>query len=354
MNLDAIADHFRLFSNIQSSPIYAALAGFVATQPQILQAINIVPVKNSPRTVLFAAVHALLLKGIQHPLADFYPTLNGKKTLNDENRSELCADFLDFFTRYQAELKPYFLKTTQTNEPKRSAALLPAFSEIIKREKNNTFSLIEIGTSAGFLLNVDKYSYKLNDFLLGDVGQHEPFSTEWRGNLPTNLKNSFIHIENKIGIDINPLNIEDPELRLWLKALIWPESVNRLKTFDVACQIFEENKDNITMLKGTLDDYVDQILSICSKSHILCFLAVWVLYQLSEDEKRKINETFSFLAKSTDKKIYFILDDWEVTALTEANTIILREFDSQGNYTDQKLAETHHHGTWVNSLLPKH
>jgi hypothetical protein len=351
MNIDLIREHFSEFSRIQASPIYATLSGFIATQPEILQLVSMVPLQKSPRTVFFAAVHTILLKGAKHPLAEFYPSLGGKKKISEQNRSILFAQFLDFFTRYQAEIKSYLSRSTQTNEAMRSIALLPAFSEIAKREHQSKFSLIEIGTSAGFLLNVDKYSYKLNELLLGNAVQIEPFTPKWQGHLPENLKTNFMTIENKIGVDINPIDIEDNEIRLWLKGLIWPEQVGRLRSFDLACKVLIENKKNITILKGTFDTYIEKIMSLCSKSETLCFLCVWVLYQLSEEENNKINEKLRNIARSRNKKIYFILDDWDLTSKTESNNIILREFDKKGDYIDTKVCQTHHHGEWIDSYI---
>lgn len=352
MSIDALAKHFFEFSKIKSSPLYAALAEFISMQPEILQTVSVIPMNKSPRTILFAAVHALLLKGAKHhPLREFYPSLNGEKQVNETTRHILYADFLDFFTKYRAEIMPYLQKNTQTNEAKRSIALLPAFSEIVRKEQHSTLSLIEIGTSAGFLLNVDKYSYQLNELKLGDIGNCKPFSTKWHGNLPENLKNHFVTIENKIGIDINPLDIEDEEVRLWLKALIWPEQVDRLENFEIACDVLMQNKKNITILEGNFENHFNTSLSICSSSKILCFLSVWVLYQLNPHEKIAINEKLSMIARENKQKVYFILDDWDLTKQINANNIILREFNHRGDYIDQIVCQSDHHGGWIHSYI---
>lgn len=350
MSIEILADHFQQFSQTKYSPLYAELAAFIATQDEILQAMRDVPLHKSPVTILFAAVHALLLKGTKHPLAEFYPSVGGARQLTTEIRPELCAAFLDFFKHYQAEIQPYLLKNTQTNEAKRCMPLLPAFSEIAKRDQHPSISLIEIGSSAGFLLNIDKYSYKINDSVYGNSESKLSFSTKWHGKEPDNLKNGFIKIEKKIGVDINPLDVEDEEVKLWLKALIWPEQIDRLQRFDLTCDVLKQNKKDITILKGRFENYIDQILSMCSASKILCFLSVWVLYQFSPQEKNALNELLSSIAKSSNKKIYFILDDWTLEKASDANNIILREFDREGGYTDSKVCATHHHAEWVNSL----
>jgi hypothetical protein len=72
MGIEILAQQFQNFTHVKSSPLYAALSGIIATQPDILEALRDVPLQKSPRTIFLAAVHAILLQGIKHPLADFY------------------------------------------------------------------------------------------------------------------------------------------------------------------------------------------------------------------------------------------------------------------------------------------
>lgn len=347
MNTSTLAEHFKSFASLKSSAIYAELSDFISTQPEILQSVAHIPLQKSPRTILFAAVHALLLQGIKHPLADFYPSVNGAKKLNEENRSELNTCFSDFFQKYKDKITPFLMNNTQTNEARRSVSLLPAFSEIVKRERVHHFSMIEIGSSAGFLLNVDQYYYDLNGFKLGNSKKIIPITTQWKGAYPENLQTSFIKIDHKIGIDLNPLDVSDESVRLWLKALIWPEQIERLTLFEMACDVLEQNKHAITIFKGHFEDYINQILKICADSRILCFVCVWVLYQFNVDEKQRLNDQLSFIAKSSKKKIYFILDNWEINKASAPNHIILREFNTNGHYSDLLICKTDHHGQWV-------
>lgn len=346
-SIEELSTHFKAASNLKSSPIYSVLCNFISTQPEILQTMINIPLQKSPRTILLAAIHSLLMTGTPHRLANFYPSLNGKTKLTNQNQSILCTDFLDFFRKYKNKIEPLLLNNTQTNEARRCAALLPAFSELVKREKQNHFSLIEIGTSAGFLLNADQYAFDLNGFHLGNTNQTQPILTQWKGKLPENLQQNFIKIDHKIGIDLNPLDIEDDTVKTWLKALIWPEQVERLKIFDMACNELTKNKKNIIFFKGYFENYINHVLSICADSKILCFLSVWVLYQFSTEEKNRLNDQLSMIAKTSNKKIYFILDDWEIDKMTDANNIILREYDPEGNYHDTKLCQAQHHGEWV-------
>src|SRR5690348_388185 len=75
--LDALARRFAHFAEGEAeeffSPLYARLCRSIAIDPEVLAlAATAQPDQPTPN-LLLAAVQYLLLKGIEHPLASFYP-----------------------------------------------------------------------------------------------------------------------------------------------------------------------------------------------------------------------------------------------------------------------------------------
>src|SRR5260221_12904147 len=77
--LEILSHSFEQFASHvsqQACPLYARLSGAVAADPELLplacHARRGQPVPN----LFFAAIHFLLLKGMQHPLAAFYPSVS--------------------------------------------------------------------------------------------------------------------------------------------------------------------------------------------------------------------------------------------------------------------------------------
>ncbi len=339
--------HFAEFKGLNSSPVYAVLGPFIAAQPEMLRVAENVPMHKSPSTVFLAAVHVLLLSGVQHHLAEFYPTLGGTKTVSVETEAELCSSFLDFYNQHREKLISFLHNNTQTNEVKRCCSLLPALERIAEKDLHE-IAFIEIGTSAGLLLNLDQYHYQLSDITLGKLSSPLLLATQWQGDTPKKLMQKFPHFKVKIGVDLNPLDIENEDTFLWLQALIWPEHTERMKNLMIAREIFVLNKSYIHLLKGELSEHISKIVNLSQECDALCFVCVWVLYQLSSEQRAVLDSQLSEMARIQNKKIFFICDTWELSARTNHNSIILREYDKDGSYQSCIVCDTQHHGNWIN------
>src|SRR5690349_14418030 len=62
-------------SHVNSSPLYGHLALGVAADPDVLQLTTEADRNTQVSNLLLGAVHFLLLSGIKHPLAAYYPDL---------------------------------------------------------------------------------------------------------------------------------------------------------------------------------------------------------------------------------------------------------------------------------------
>src|SRR5207249_7655679 len=66
---------YRGVSHVNSSPLYEHLALGVAADPDVLSLLTEADRNTQVSNLLLGAVHFLLLSGIKHRLADFYPDL---------------------------------------------------------------------------------------------------------------------------------------------------------------------------------------------------------------------------------------------------------------------------------------
>jgi hypothetical protein len=108
-------------------------------------------------------------------------------------------------------------RSTQTNIPARCATLLPALAALPQ-----PLALLEVGASAGLCLYPDRYGY---DY--GGGHRIEPavegapvFRCAAAPGTP--LPNRPVEVVWRAGLDLNPLDVTDPEHTAWLEALVWP------------------------------------------------------------------------------------------------------------------------------------
>lgn len=145
------ANRFINFANLEcegSSELYKKLSLQIAEDDDLLQ-LSLQAREGQPiPNLLFGAVHYLLLKGIDHDVEQFYPSIVSRANEQD-NPFPLFKDFcLKNAEQIQQILQN---KLVQTNEVRRCAYLYPIFCYIFA-QTNKPLSLIEIGTSAGLQL----------------------------------------------------------------------------------------------------------------------------------------------------------------------------------------------------------
>src|SRR3546814_689468 len=86
------------------------------------------------------------------------------------------------------------------------------------------FDCLEIGSSAGINLMIDRYHYELGGVHVGPQPGAMAFAPEWRGNHPPMRD---IEIASLKGCDVAPVDLTDPVQALRPPDHIWPEQTRR-------------------------------------------------------------------------------------------------------------------------------
>lgn len=230
---------FQLFLDrevARSSPLYTVLTAQVSRELEeggpLAQVVAAAPERQRIPNLLFASVHRALFDEPDSALAEYYPSLGGKRAPDDELAGTFERFVLEHRTRIEGILAT---RETQTNEPLRAAALFPAFGWA-QACTRRPLGLIEVGTSAGLLLHADRYAY-VYEFedgteLAAGAGSADGVPTlRCAVSSPAKALAPFVtkdlRIASRVGLDLNPLDPADPEARAWLDALVWPELAER-------------------------------------------------------------------------------------------------------------------------------
>ena len=174
---------------------------------------------------LAGALHAAVLTRRDAALAAAYPQ-------NDAGWSmgKVWPLARAFIAREADWVRDFLQFAPQTNETRRSIALLAAFLAFAEQWRGPV-DMLEIGASAGLNLNWDRFRYETQSWSWGDVSP-VVIDTDWRG--PPPATTYALDIRSRAACDLNPLDIRNEAECLRLKSYIWPDQPYRLARFDGA------------------------------------------------------------------------------------------------------------------------
>lgn len=276
--------------------------------------------------MLFAAVQFLLMQGADPELARFYPSL----TEHPRPLAQMDRPFTRFVLANEGEIVTIGVsRHTQTNECRRCVVLLPAIMEA----SFHSFHLVDIGTSAGLNLAIDRYRYRYNDLEWGPSGSLL-LETELKGAAP---RLHDIEVLTRTGLDLNPIDPRDGEQRAWLEALIWPEHHqrrNRLRSaFDVLADL------EVEFVAGDALLTLGKVLGDLPKGEPVVLMNSFAMNQLTVEGRLRVDEIVDAARQARPiHRISFELlprsDHWA------------RLFVDDGS-GPREIGQAHPHGEWV-------
>ena len=192
-------------------------------------------------------LHALHLKGGEPALSAIY-------------RGEDADDAVvigEVIVRREADLLPWLDGPPQTNEAGRSSNFILALLWLAEHGLPPNFECLEIGSSAGINLMIDRYRYELGGAEVGPADAVLAFTPEWRGPPPSDRQIAFTSLR---GCDVAPVDLTDPAQALRLKAYIWPEHHLRFARMDSAIVAATVRKPDIVRMNAA--EFVERALSL--------------------------------------------------------------------------------------------
>jgi hypothetical protein len=207
------------------SLVYETLSHGVAGDDALLDRLMRTPGEQRRPSLLFAAVNLVLASHPGAALASYYPIHGGRRPVDDD----LVPAFATFCAEHADELDQLLrTRSTQTNEIRRCTALRLALDHVSRRWPG-PLALVEIGASAGLNLAFDRYGYRVGEE--ATVTSPVLISCELRDSAAdARILGTAPEITSRLGIDLHPIRLTDPDQRAWLEALIWPEDVDGLAT----------------------------------------------------------------------------------------------------------------------------
>ena len=143
-------------------------------------------------------------------------------------------------------------RATQTNEVGRLATLVPVLGLL----GDGPLALVEVGARAGLCLFPDRYDYSWPP--VGELrGSGGPVLTA-RASGPLPLPTAHPRVAWRGGVDLNPLDVADPDAMAWLDNLVWPEQDERRARLRAAVAV--ARREPPVLRRGDLLDHLPALL----------------------------------------------------------------------------------------------
>ena len=338
-----------LFSNFAKTcrpraPFYARLSEGIADDPSTARLLLHAPVSQRLPVLLFACVHWLLLTEPDHELRQYYPNLVDRPDTRDP-----YPEFRAFCARHEPRLAGLLAtRSTQTNEVGRCALFLPPLGQLATDV--GPLSLVDVGTSAGLNLLLDRYEYRYEPG--GSLGGPSPvrITCGTRGSVP--VPPAFPAIAARIGLDRSPVDLHDDDATSWLEACVWPDQRDRFQRLRAAIAIGRQGPPDVRT--GDAIASLGDVVADAARAGHPVVLNSWVLSYLSEEERRAYVERLDELGAARDLSWIFVESPALVSGLptpvdpeVQLHTVVTLVRWRDGQRSVDHLATAHPHGFWL-------
>jgi hypothetical protein len=227
----------------------------------------------------------------------------------------------------------------QTNEPARSATFMAALLVLAERFAL-PFELLEIGSSAGLNLLIDRYRYDLGGSVAGPGDSPVLIRPEWRGSPPPQAD---VHITSVRGVDIAPIDVTDAATAARLMGYVWIDAPERIVRVEAAIAMIGVKP--VDLVRGDAADWVEMWLAepqANGTTRVLMHSIVWQ-YLPPEGQARITAATEAAGATATsDRPLAWV----RMEADADRKTIQLHMTAWPGGKIEH-LAAVHPHGAWL-------
>ncbi len=269
------------WSPVGAPPSWALTAAqfrVLAADPELLTLAAAIEPDRLPALLFSAAATALVRRLQPEPLWDSFPR-------RGEAQPRLAATFAEDYRTFCLQHREELIELCaahryQMNEVGRCAGVLAALAPAF--DSGREIVLVDIGTGAGLGLQLDRYRYRFHG-AGGELswGGESPvvIETEVRGAQPVPRPGAVPpRVIERVGIDIEPIDVATPEVRTWLAACL-PQEIGALTRFETAVEVALAEParrlrgDALTVLPGVLAGVPETALVCLLDTYVHVFFA---------------------------------------------------------------------------------
>lgn len=267
----AIADAWSPPGAPESWWLTAATFAAIAEHDALLDLAAEIPTDRLPPLLLAAAL-GYLAPGSD--LARHYPRPGGQQPPRDPG---FGAELAAFARDRRVEIADLCAgHRYQMNEVGRCCDVLPVLAAIAA-EDDRPLAVVDLGTGAGLGLHLDRYHYTFraadgSTRRVGDPDATVRLECTVRSGSPP-VPSTIPVVGDRVGVDVEPLDLTDPDVRAWLAACVPPEA-GAVTRFAAASALVVA--DPARTVRGNLLDVLPEVVASVPSGARLCLVDTYV------------------------------------------------------------------------------
>lgn len=296
------------------------------------------PVADALVLRLVGGVHALHRAGVDPALSQVF---RGDVTDDAQVDAILGAAVI----AHDAVLLPWLAGPPQTNEAGRSAGLMTGLLHLAQRFGPRV-ELLEIGSSAGLNLLIDRYGFDLGGVRAGPDPAELTITAEWRGPPPPAAPIEIVGVR---GVDIAPVDLSDDAAAERLAAYVWVDALERQARIDTAIAMVRRH--GVRLEQGDAADWAEARLAQpqpAGTTRVLMHSVVWQYLPPEGRDRIRAAMAAAGARATTERRLGWVM----MEPNRDLHRHEVRVQGWPGETPMELVALTHAHGAWVEALAP--
>jgi hypothetical protein len=256
-----------------------------------------IPQDRLPPLLLAAVLRRLVAAEPDTAIARHYPAPGGAQPPFDPGFAAELAAFAA--ARSDAVRELAGRHRYQMNEVGRCIDVLPVLGRIAADE-GRPLALVDLGTGAGLGLHLDRYHYAYRtpggEVAVGDPDAAVRLSCVVRAGEPP-LPSSVPVLADRVGIDVEPLDLADPATLAWLTACVPPEA-GAVTRFAAAAALAREHPARA--VRGSLLDALPAVVAELPRDALVCLVDTYVHVFLPPADLARFDDVLLGLGRDVD------------------------------------------------------
>lgn len=252
------------------------------------------------------------------------------------------------FAEHDAAILPWLDGPPQTNETGRSGVLMVGLMHVARRF-GHPLEILEIGSSAGLNLLIDRFRFDLGGAITGPADSPITIRPEWRGAAPEPAEVRFAGVR---GVEVAPVDVRDPVQAARLRAYVWADNPDRLERLTRAIAMIEAQP--VALERGDAADWVEARLAepqMTGTTRVLMHSVVW--QYLGEARQARITAAMQAAgaAATAERPVAWVQMEPLRHSANPRQELWVRSWPEGAPAV--KIAHSQAHGAWVEGLCTR-